>query len=235
MSYILDALRRADAERQQGQLPGLNSTFEATQAMALPTPRWPRWAALGSLVLVLGAAGLWWWLAGRPASPGATAGAAPIAAVPAPNPAPNPAPVPAQLPAAPEPAPAPPMPSPAMPPLPIVVSDPAPAPIGAPAAVAAPAPAVPPLPAATPSLPAPQAAATRAIPLADLSEAQRRDLPPLQVGGSVWSDSAASRFVILDGQVTREGDLVVPGLTLERINRKSAVLRWREMRIEVGF
>ena len=61
----------------------------------------------------------------------------------------------------------------------------------------------------------------------------RRELPPLVVGGSVWSDSAASRFVILDGQVLREGESVAPGLVLERIQPKAVVLRWREMRVEI--
>ena len=78
-------------------------------------------------------------------------------------------------------------------------------------------------------------AAPRATPLDDLPEAQRRELPALTVGGSVWSDSAASRFIIVDGQVLREGDLVTPGLVLERIDRKSAVLRWRDMRLEIGL
>ena len=49
----------------------------------------------------------------------------------------------------------------------------------------------------------------------------------------MWSDSAASRFVILDGQVLREGDPVAPGVVLERIERKAAVLRWKDQRIEV--
>lgn len=35
---------------------------------------------------------------------------------------------------------------------------------------------------------------------------------------------------MLDGQVLREGDSVAPGLVLERIAQKSAILRWREQR-----
>lgn len=80
-----------------------------------------------------------------------------------------------------------------------------------------------------PVRPAPPLAAP-ATALADLPPAERRELPPLAVGGSVWSDHAPSRFVMLDGQVLREGDSVAPGLVLERIAQKSAILRWREQR-----
>ncbi|MCY7314794.1 MAG: general secretion pathway protein GspB, partial [Rubrivivax sp.] len=79
------------------------------------------------------------------------------------------------------------------------------------------------------------ATATRPIPLAQLPEPQRRELPPLALGGSVWSDNAPSRFVILDGQVLREGDSIAPGLVLERIQRKSVLLRWRELRLEIAL
>lgn len=69
--------------------------------------------------------------------------------------------------------------------------------------------------------------------LAALSADQRRDLPPLTVGGSIWSDSAAQRFVIINGQVVHEGESAAPGVTVERIGPRAAVLRWRELRIEV--
>jgi general secretion pathway protein B len=58
-------------------------------------------------------------------------------------------------------------------------------------------------------------------------------MPPMNVGGSIFSDSAASRFVIINGQVVREGETAAPGVVLERIGAKSAVLRWRDLRIEV--
>ena len=73
----------------------------------------------------------------------------------------------------------------------------------------------------------------KAVPLQQLAAELRRELPPLAVGGSVWSDNPASRFVILDGQVVREGDSVAPGLLLERIQPRAVVLRWRDMRLEI--
>ena len=199
MSYILDALRRADAERQQGQLPGLGSTIDTMQPVAAPPLRWPWWAAAAVVLLSAGVGLAWWWPANRTA-----VAAAPSAVVLVPRPV--------------EPVAAPPLPAP----LPIVVS-------GPPVAAVMP-------PVASESGPASASApAARVLPIRELQDAQRRELPPLVVGGSVWSDSAPSRFVILDGQVLREGDALAPGLTLERINRKSAVLRWREMRVEVAF
>ena len=53
------------------------------------------------------------------------------------------------------------------------------------------------------------------------------------IGGSIWSESPASRFVIVNGQVVREGEAAAPGVLLERIGPKAAVLRWREWRIEL--
>lgn len=69
--------------------------------------------------------------------------------------------------------------------------------------------------------------------MAQLSAEQRRELPPMVIGGSVWSDNAASRFVIVNGQVIREGETAAPGVTLERIAPKAATLRWRDLRIEM--
>jgi general secretion pathway protein B len=69
--------------------------------------------------------------------------------------------------------------------------------------------------------------------LAQLSADLRREMPAMTVGGSVYSESAASRFVIINGQVVREGEGAATGVTVERIGPKSAVLRWRDMRIEV--
>lgn len=217
MSYILDALRRADAERQQGAVPGLHA---APTPGAAPAARgaWRWWVvAVFAGGLGLAAALAWFWRA--PAPPAVAPQPSAMPAVPATVPMPMPMPMPV-----PAPAPA----SASAPGLPVVVS-------------AAPSP---PLPEATrpapPEAPASAAAARPLppslplnLPLSSLPPEERRQLPPLVAGGSVWSDSAASRFVILDGQVLREGDAVAPGLVLERIERKAAVLRWKNQRVEL--
>ncbi len=213
MSYILDALRRADAERQQGQVPGLHA---APAGAAADSPRSGRsvwwWLALALLLGLAAGAALQWWP--RPVVVQASAAPATAAAAAAALP-------PQAVPSAPEPAPV---------ALPIVVSA-APVPLvdvkPAPPLAAAPVSAVP--------ASQPVAASSRPLLLAALPPDQRRQLPPLVPGGSVWSDSAASRFVILDGQVLREGDTVTAGVVLERIERKTAVLRWKDQRVEVPF
>jgi general secretion pathway protein B len=73
----------------------------------------------------------------------------------------------------------------------------------------------------------------RAVSLAQLSPEVRRELPPLALGGAIWSDNVASRFVIVNGQVLREGDAAAPGVVLERIGPKAVYLRWRDWRIEI--
>jgi general secretion pathway protein B len=73
------------------------------------------------------------------------------------------------------------------------------------------------------------------VALAELSAEQRREMPPMAIGGSIWSENAASRFVMVNGQVVHEGEPAGPGVTVERIGPKTAILRWRDLRIEVPF
>ena len=81
MSYILDALRRADAERRQGQAPDLRQVT----ALAADIPaaggtagigRWGRTLALGVALLIAAGLGGWWF--GRVAAP--PPASAPVAA-----------------------------------------------------------------------------------------------------------------------------------------------------------
>lgn len=53
------------------------------------------------------------------------------------------------------------------------------------------------------------------------------------IGGAIYSDQPASRFVVINGMVVREGETAAPGVMLERIGPKSAIVRWRDMRIEL--
>nr|MCU0941708.1 general secretion pathway protein GspB [Hydrogenophaga sp.] len=190
MSYILDALRRADAERERGRVPGLHSQ------VSLPRePQAPRKAprSRAAPVWALAVAALGWWL--RPV-PGAVA--------PGPDGSPSAVAIPptvAQAPAAPPATPAPPAAAASSPAAPV---PPAPAPILAPAAPA-PAAASPrsaPATPTTPPAPATAAPADDSLPrVADLSPAARSGLPPLQVSGATYSQTPAMRMLIVDGQV----------------------------------
>jgi general secretion pathway protein B len=194
MSYILDALRRAQAERERGQVPGL----DARTLVATSSPQPQRRLGLRGLGagLALAACGLAAVLVMRP-DPQPASGAAPGAAGKLP-----------QLQAAPS-APAP----PAM----VVVS----------------AAALPTKPSPAPPSSAAVSASVRAVTLTQLSPDVRRELPPLALGGAIWSDNVASRFVVVNGLVLREGDVAGPGVVLERIGPKAVFLRWRDWRIEV--
>ena len=219
MSYILDALRRSQAERERGQVPGLN----AQAAPAETPPPAPRRGALLAAAGLLAAALLavfsgWLWQR-QPAAKAEVPAAALVRTAP-----PTPLPSPAPLPALPIVVSAPPAP----PPTTVPMTTPTAAVRTAPAPPAAPAPTTA-VTAQPPSAPSPQAA----VPLSSLTPEQRRELPPLAVSGSIWSDSPASRFIIVNGQVVREGEAAAPGVMLERIGPKAAVVRWRDWRIEL--
>jgi general secretion pathway protein B len=90
MSYILDALKRADAERERGTVPGLHTRAVPTQGAARPHAPGPGrnlllWGLGAAAVLGAAAAGFMFW---NP--PGATPGAV-VKASPAPASPPAPA------------------------------------------------------------------------------------------------------------------------------------------------
>ena len=86
---------------------------------------------------------------------------------------------------------------------------------------------MPPVPPAAVVAPAPEARIPR---LAELPESTRRELPRLAISGSVYSDDAASRFVIVNGEVVREGANLGGELVLEQIRPRELVLRFRGQR-----
>lgn len=246
MSYILDALRKADSdrERERGAVPNLHAQAGASGAAVVSDdeerggPPALMWAVIGLSVLVVGLLG--WMLLGRDgASPAPVAPAAPAAPVapPAlsmqPPVAPQPVVANAPLPSTtPQPAPAPVMPPMAAPPaapLPSPTAQVDPPPDRA-RALSVPAPPVAPQMQAT--APRPDA---RVLSVEELPDEVRRQLPNLMVNGSKYSDAPASRILIVNGQVFHEGDRLTPELTLEQIQIKEAVLRFRGYRYALRF
>ena len=220
MSYILDALRRADAERERGHVPGIHAqpliagaAPSAAQSVRAP---WP-WFAGAALVLLLGVV-LAWWLT-RAGSPSAGEPASrPLAAAPsaAPAPALGPAPAPRQ-PTAPITA------VPKSEPLPVIrqtrPAAPAPSDDAKPATAAAPR----------------ADGEARIYRPAELPDEIRRQLPVLSVGGSAYSNKPVDRILILNGQVLHEGDKVTPELQLQQIKLRSAVLAFKGYRYEIVY
>jgi general secretion pathway protein B len=93
------------------------------------------------------------------------------------------------------------------------------------------APASPASPASTPRA----GADSRIYAQAELPEAIRREMPKLSVGGASYSNDAASRMLIINGQVFHEGDKIAPGLELERIRLRSAILAFKGYRYELTY
>jgi general secretion pathway protein B len=241
MSYILDALKRADAERERGHVPGLHTrTTPEFDAPAAETGAMAQLVGLIALavLLVLGAV-LWWWL--RVAAPAVPV----VPVVPAAAPA-------FQVPAAPASPVSEPGGTPASESAPPVLPILAPPPPRAPAKPAAPTPAEP-APAAqqAPSepAPAPPAAANAAAPggapaaatatevrsFAELSPEDRARLPAVNVSGSTYSKNPTLRMLIVNGKVVQEGGEIAPGLTLETIGQRSAVLNHQGLRYRIGY
>ena len=261
MSYILDALRRAEAERQRGTVPGLHAQPATGTLPARPDGpgtaqrgwRPGTWALAGLLLagLLAAAAGLGWLLKPAPAPvvvtlpsalpPVAVRSAMPAAPTGLPQAAaPAGGGVPAQLPAPAAVAPV----VPLIRPLARPFTEPAAAPTrplaAAPAVtLAAPAPAAAlAAPATASAAPAPAVAGPGTAPvrlptLAELPEALRREVQPLNLGGSVYAEQPPLRIVIINGQVFHEGDKPLPALQVQQIRLKSVVLSVRGQRFEV--
>ncbi|MBB5209587.1 general secretion pathway protein GspB [Chiayiivirga flava] len=240
MSLILEALKKSEAERRLGQVPGLMTPVQRTATRRRPT--WPLLLAL-LVLLALAAALAWWWLRGAPSAPEPAAAPAPSAAAPAPA-ARDAAPTPT-TPTTPARATAPPPQTAELPSDPDFVSTeresrPVPAnsappvdPAPAASRPAAPAPA-PPV-ATAPPVAAPPAPAIPAVPdepldmlprLVDLSAAERDALPPLKLTMHVYAADPAARFVLIDGQRLREGDRLSRALAVSEIRRDGAVLEF---------
>lgn len=82
---------------------------------------------------------------------------------------------------------------------------------------------------ATASPPAP----ARPLPASALPEPQRSAVAGLPIGGAVHSAERSQSFVLLAGQIVREGETLAPGIVLERIAPRSLLLRVGEQLVEL--
>ncbi|MGX9218298.1 general secretion pathway protein GspB [Massilia varians] len=235
MSYILEALKKAQAERQLGNAPTIHAPPPSYASADTRSSRKPViiGIAAGALVVALGALFLL-----RQPAPAPTVQ---VASAPAPAPVAAPvavpaAPVVAALPAAPEPA-APAKPEAPVKPKapPVSAKPPAPAPKPAPRAEpveALPEPARPVLVAAAPAAPS---AEDHIGPLQSLPESVQREIPKVSFGGYIYSPNPAERLLLVDKMLRREGEEVAPGLVLERLLPKAAIMNYRGSRYRVAY
>lgn len=248
MSYILEALKKAQAERQLGHAPDIHAPAALhLPPRAAPANRKPLLIGTAAGLLLAALAGALAWRgaaqAPTPARPAVlaqagasvSAPAAPVEiaepapeALPAPmtsEPAAEPVPVPAPAPAVPKAAPAPP-PRPAAP-------DPATQePVAEAVYLPAPARVAENPPAARAPEPVPE---ENLRTLAQLPEALQREVPKVAVGGYIYSPNPSDRLLLVDKVLRREGEELAPGLVLERLMPKYAVMNYRGTRYRVAY
>lgn len=201
MSYILDALKRAEAERlgSTAAHPALPTAF-AAPAPRRTLPRALLFAAPLAAGAILGAV-----LVGGLRTGTEPAVSTPPAAVADTRTDAVAEPAPAQASILPPPAD----------PIPVVT---APAP-----PVVKSKPATPPAEKAAEPGPAHAELGT----LRDLPDHIQREIPPLVVGGYLYSSIPADRTVLIDKRLRREGDEVAPGLRIESLQPNGMVLNYR--------
>lgn len=227
MSYILDALKKSEAQRHAGRIP----TAVAVQGASIESPRATGSGVLGWTALALAVAlGIAWAayrlldrMPGNAAAPQA-ATVAPAASADSP---------PAQSADAREARSggeviprlklASSLPAQATTPAPPVATPGEPAMRAIQATRAAP----PPAPAREPH--APGAARGALLPYADLPPAIRQAMPPLVVGGFAAGESGGA-MVVIDDKLVREGDEVAPGIRVEKILSDTAEFSYKGYR-----
>jgi general secretion pathway protein B len=225
VSLILDALRKADSERERGSVPSLHSQPVVSSAGAPPKPivrpSW-LWIVIGVALGLLAAAV--WVMIGRdaPAPSAATANLAPVQpSTPMVTPATPVGPDAANV--APPPAAA---FTDAQP-----VAEPAPwrqpeerkvARTGAKGDAQVPT---------LGNVPAEAPVYSREQLPPDI----RAALPQFAIGGSVYSADPTARSLIVNGQLFRERDRLTQELSLEEIKLKAAIFSFRGYRFEVLF
>jgi general secretion pathway protein B len=59
--------------------------------------------------------------------------------------------------------------------------------------------------------------------------------PPVQISGVTYSENRSHRMLIANGKVVHEGQEIEPGLTVEVISPRSAVLNHRGSRYNINY
>ncbi len=248
MSYILEALKKAQAERQLGSAPTIHAMpLQAAPAPPSGTRRMPLWLGLTCAAMVLSFA-----IGIVNGYNGADTGAltAPAVLGVAPVTAPPPVVVTPAAPVAAVVTPAAPL-APVAQPVPVAPAPATVALVRPPVAAMAAAPVLPaqPPPAVAPPAPVPPAAREQASPpvaevaaaeenlpfMSQLPEPQRSELPKVTFGGYMYSKNPADRLLLIDRVLRHEGEEVAPGLVLEQLQPKAAVMNYRGTRYRVAY
>ena len=242
MSYILDALKKADSERERGAVPGIHAQQVPHMAVAARPAgnlKLVLWLIVGLLTVILGA--LAWRMSTTAQTPPVQVATAPL-----------PLPVPVRPSESVAPAPAEPVATPSKPePLskvePVVKTGPKEKPaLSAPVAKGTTAgtgmPKAETKPAAKAAAPKAGASAaetssteTKIYAMADLPDDVQRDLPKLTISGGTYSSNPAQRLLIVNNQVFLEGSQPASGVMVEQIRQNAAVLSFRGYRYRIAY
>ena len=71
--------------------------------------------------------------------------------------------------------------------------------------------------------------------LRELPQNIQAEVPPLAITGYIYSKNAADRSVLINNKLLREGDQVAPGVVLEKITPKEAVLNYKGYRYRLSY
>jgi len=223
MSYILDALKKAEHERDLGRVPRL----ESMQDSSSPRRRSAVWLIAGALLINAVVLTLWLRPAIQPEVVTRARQQAPVPPVAPPSAAPAPV---------------------VVTPLPATASAPIPmsAPALEPERVAAPSQPVQPPPAVSTSpraafesrAEAPPTLVPPVVPapplLRDLPAEFRAVVPPLSLDVHVYAPTVSGRFVLINMKKYREGEPLVEGPTIEEITADGVVLSYQGERFRIA-
>jgi general secretion pathway protein B len=71
--------------------------------------------------------------------------------------------------------------------------------------------------------------------MAQLPEAIVREVPQVQIKGFIYSKNPAERSLLVGGNLYHEGDDVAPGVRLEKLLPRAAVMNYRGFRYRIGY
>lgn len=212
MSYILEALKKSDQQRQRGATPTL-----PTSPVAIPAPKQPVFLYYGLLAATVLAAGIligWLrpWQAEQPAPATDSAAAKPPISVSA-------------QPTLPEP-----------PEMARKTVQELPAPDSVPAVQPAPMVAAmkPDMPAPMPEKPADPAQEQKVIPMAELPLQIQQEIPAMTIPLHAYSSKPRDRLVSINDRMLKEGEPLTPGLRLEQITQDGLIFSYKGYRFRRG-
>lgn len=232
MSYILDALKKSDQERKQGEIPSLQTVHsDQISAQRKRSVLWRKvLLALGLGCLTVLVIGLWQWTT----RPTPKEQIAPIAEqkpqllpqTPALETAPQvTGPVQKVAPQILEPL------QKRIPPAPQVIAETL---VVQPEVVIEPAPLLHPEQASAPALPKAAGKPGSTLPLLkELPVDRQKTIPEIKLAGHVFSDDPFRRMIMINNRIVREGELVGENLRLIRITWDGVILRHIDMEFQM--